>query len=75
MSSYFREGRGLDAKELAGRFKAGKAEGKEACAGDTAVIEQAKAAHAEALAALERELAEGRISQDEFEQRAKAMVP
>jgi uncharacterized protein (DUF697 family) len=75
MNAYFHEGRGLDAKELAARFKAAKAEGKEAFAGDTAVIEQAKAAHAEALTALEAELAEGRITQQEFEQRARAMVP
>jgi uncharacterized protein (DUF697 family)/tellurite resistance protein len=74
MNAYFAEGRGLDAKELAARFKAAREEGRDAFAADTEAIERNKAENADALRALEAELETGRITQDEFEQRAKALV-
>lgn len=74
MNAYFAEGRGLDAKELAARFKAAKEEGKQAFATDSEAIERTRAANADALRALETQLATGTITQDEFEQRAKALV-
>ena len=74
MNAYFESGRGLDAKELAERFKAAKTEGKQAFSADSEAIERNKVANAAALMALEEALAAGTITQDDFEQRAKALV-
>lgn len=74
MHAYFAEGRGLDAKELAARFKAAKEEGKQAFVTDAEAIERNKATNADALRALEAQLDAGTITQEEFEQRAKALV-
>lgn len=74
MNAYFAEGKGLDSKELVARFKAAREEGKEAFASDADAIERNKAENADALRALETDLEAGRITQDEFERRAKALV-
>ncbi len=74
MNAYFESGRGLDAKELAERFKAAKSEGKAAFTADTEAIERNKVANAAAVMALEKALAAGTITPEEFEQRAKALV-
>lgn len=74
INAYFEEGRGLDAKELARRFKAAKEEGKQAYAADSATIESGGAAHGEALRALEADLAAGKITQAEFQRSVDALV-
>jgi uncharacterized protein (DUF697 family)/tellurite resistance protein len=74
MNAYFEEGRGLDSKELARRFKAAKEEGKQAYQSDSAAIEHSGAAHGDALRDLEAQLAAGKITQAEFQQRVDAMV-
>lgn len=74
MNAYFQEGRGLDAKELAARFKAAKEEGKQAFARDAAEIERHQQQDAPALRALEDQLTAGTITPEEFEQRARALV-
>ncbi|MFO0635587.1 MAG: DUF533 domain-containing protein [Nannocystaceae bacterium] len=74
MNSYFESGRGLDPKELAQRFKQAKSEAKDAFAADKAAIDRAQAQGADQLTALQRQLADGTITQDEFERRAAALV-
>ena len=74
MNAYFQEGRGLLADDLAARFKAAKADGKRAFAGDSELIEHQRAAHQTEVEALERRLAAGEITADEFEDRIKALV-
>ena len=54
--------------------RAAREEGREAFASDADAIERNKAENADALRALETELEAGRITQDEFERKAKALV-
>lgn len=74
MQGYFEAGRGLDKAELARRFKAARAEGKDAYAADADAIERRKEERGAELAALERRLAAGEIDSPTFEREAAKLA-
>lgn len=74
MNTYFEEGRGLDPRELAARYKAAKQDAKQAYATDKDAIARAEATHKDEIAALEHQLSVGEIDQATFETRLAALV-